>query len=99
MTRSKTEDLMAQSRCLFLFTVLPLTLGWHPTTVTENLLNLLCPRALVSSLVSTATTLFLLASVSAFLYATFYYAYMPVEMVDMPVHLQFQPCEGQTADR
>jgi len=69
MTRSKTEDLMAQS------------------------------RALVSSLVSTATTLFLLASVSAFLYATFYYAYMPVEMVDMPVHLQFQPCEGQTADR
>ena len=48
---------------------------------------------------STATTLFLLASVSAFLYATFYFAYMPVEMVDMPVYLQFQPCEGQTPNR
>ena len=56
-------------------------------------------RTLLSSLMSTATTMFLLASVSAFLYATFYYAYMPVEMVNMPVHLQFQPCEGQTANR
>ena len=65
----------------------------------ENSPTLVCPRALVSSVVSTATTLFLLASVSAFLYATFYYAYMPVEMVDMPVYLQFQPCEGQTPNR
>jgi len=54
---------------------------------------------MLSSLMSTAITIFLTVSVSVFLYATFYYAYMPVEMVDMPVHLQFQPCEGHTANR
>ena len=54
---------------------------------------------MMSSLMSTAMTIFLTVSVSVFLYATFYFAYMPVEMVDMPVHLQFQPCDGHTANR
>jgi len=54
---------------------------------------------MLSSLVSTAITMFLTVSVSVFLYATFYFAYMPVEMVDMPVHLQFQPCDGHTSNR
>jgi len=54
---------------------------------------------MLSSLMSTAITMFLTVSVSVFLYATFYFAYMPVEMVDMPVHLQFQPCDGHTANR
>merc|ERR1712130_232988 len=32
-----------------------------------------------------------------FLYATFYYAYMPMEMHHIPVHLQFQPCKDTNA--
>jgi len=38
-------------------------------------------------------------AVSVFLYGTFYYAYMPVELVNMPVSLEFEPCEGQTSAR
>jgi len=78
------------------------------STVEENLLPksrsqvdsvMNISSTMMSSLMSTAMTIFLTVSVSVFLYATFYFAYMPVEMVDMPVHLQFQPCDGHTANR
>merc|ERR1719341_1327442 len=38
-------------------------------------------------------------AVAIFLYGTYYYAYMPVELVNMPVNLEFEPCEGQTSTR
>ena len=40
---------------------------------------------MVASLLSTALTMSLVLAVSVFLYGTFYYAYMPVELVNMPV--------------
>merc|ERR1719337_781051 len=52
-----------------------------------------------ASLASTMLTMALVVAVSVFLYGTFYYAYMPTELVDMPVHLEFDPCEGQTSHR
>jgi len=54
---------------------------------------------MVASLLSTALTMSLVLAVSVFLYGTFYYAYMPVELVNMPVSLEFEPCEGQTSAR
>merc|ERR1740128_1400641 len=54
---------------------------------------------MAASLASTLLTMALVVAVSVFLYGTFYYAYMPTELVDMPVHLEFEPCEGQTTDR
>jgi len=54
---------------------------------------------MAASLLSTALTMSLVLSVSVFLYGTFYFAYMPVELVNMPVSLEFEPCEGQTSDR
>jgi len=53
----------------------------------------------VASLLSTALTMSLTLAVAIFLYGTFYYAYMPVELVNMPVNLEFEPCEGQTSTR
>jgi len=47
----------------------------------------------IMSLLSTVLTVVLILAVSIFLYGTFYYAYMPVEMHNLPVNLQFQPCE------
>ena len=47
----------------------------------------------IMSLLSTVLTVILILAVSIFLYGTFYYAYMPVEMHNLPVNLQFQPCE------
>ena len=44
------------------------------------------------SFLSTILTGVLVLALSVFLYATFYYAYMPVEMHHIPIHLQFQPC-------
>merc|ERR1712025_418720 len=49
------------------------------------------------SLLSTILTCVLVLALSVFLYATFYYAYMPMEMHHIPVHLQFQPCEDMNA--
>ena len=40
---------------------------------------------MAASLLSTALTMSLVLAVSVFLYGTFYYAYMPVELVNMPV--------------
>merc|ERR1719186_1662950 len=54
---------------------------------------------MVASLLSTALTMSLTLAVAIFLYGTFYYAYMPVELVNMPVNLEFEPCEGQTSTR
>jgi len=53
----------------------------------------------LASLLSTALTMSLTLAVAIFLYGTFYYAYMPVELVNMPVNLEFEPCEGQTSTR
>jgi len=51
----------------------------------------------VMSLLSTILTCVLVLALSVFLYATFYYAYMPMEMHHIPVHLQFQPCKDTNA--
>ena len=40
---------------------------------------------MAASLLSTAMTLYLVLAVSVFLYGTFYYAYMPVELANIPV--------------
>jgi len=47
---------------------------------------------LVSLLNTTLAGIFVLV-LSIFLYSTLYYAYMPVEMHHIPIHLQFQPCD------
>jgi len=49
------------------------------------------------SFLSTILTCVLVLALSVFLYATFYYAYMPMEMHHIPVHLQFQPCKDTNA--
>jgi len=54
---------------------------------------------MAASLLSTAMTMYLVLAVSVFLYGTFYYAYMPVELANIPVSLEFEPCEGQTSAR
>ena len=70
---------------------------------------------MASKFFSTALTMSLMLAVAIFLYGTFYYAYMPVELVNMPVSpyletfkrvcylhqvdLEFEPCEGQTSAR
>ena len=46
--------------------------------------HLFCSH-MVSSLLSTAMTMYLVLAVSVFLYGTFYYAYMPVELANIPV--------------
>ena len=40
---------------------------------------------MASKFFSTALTMSLMLAVAIFLYGTFYYAYMPVELVNMPV--------------
>ena len=57
--------------------------------------HLFCSH-MVSSLLSTAMTMYLVLAVSVFLYGTFYYAYMPVDNHTVPVSLQFEPCEADT---
>jgi len=49
------------------------------------------------SFLTTILTCVLVLALSVFLYATFYYAYMPMEMHHIPVHLQFQPCKDTNA--
>lgn len=55
--------------------------------------------ALLLSLLSTILTGVLVFAVSVFMYATFYYSYIPLEVRNLPVNLQFQPCPGHTVDR
>jgi len=50
-----------------------------------------------SAMTDTILTCVLVLALSVFLYATFYYAYMPMEMHHIPVHLQFQPCKDTNA--
>ena len=40
---------------------------------------------MAASLLSTAMTMYLVLAVSVFLYGTFYYAYMPAELANIPV--------------
>ena len=49
---------------------------------------------LVISFLSTILTLVLVFAVAVFLYATFYYAYVPVNHLKMPVIFQFEPCDS-----
>jgi len=49
--------------------------------------------SVLSSLASTLLTMVLVLAVSVFMYGTFYYAYMPLELQDLPLHFQFKPCE------
>jgi len=48
---------------------------------------------LIVSLLNTILAGVLVLVLSVFLYSTLYYAYMPVEMHHIPIHLQFQPCD------
>ena len=47
---------------------------------------------MASSLLSTAMTMYLVLAVSVFLYGTFYYAYMPVELANIPVIIWDHGC-------
>ena len=47
---------------------------------------------MVAKLLSTALTTALMLAVAIFLYGTFYYAYMPVELVNMPVSTNLYKC-------
>ena len=49
------------------------------------------------SFVSTILTLVLVLTVAIFLYATFYYAYMPVDLYKMPINFKFEPCDSTTS--
>jgi len=48
---------------------------------------------LINSALSTFLTITLVLALSVFLYGTFYYAYMPVDLRKLPINFQFQPCE------
>ena len=70
------------------------SLGRHITQGYEKSKDLADTSSqVIMSLLSTVLTVILILAVSIFLYGTFYYAYMPVEMHNLPVNLQFQPCE------
>eukprot|EP00088_Acartia_fossae_P069122 TRINITY_DN893_c0_g1_i2.p1 TRINITY_DN893_c0_g1~~TRINITY_DN893_c0_g1_i2.p1 ORF type:complete len:335 (+),score=53.88 TRINITY_DN893_c0_g1_i2:37-1041(+) len=44
---------------------------------------------------ATVLTFVLIISIAVFMYGTFYYAYMPLEMHEEPVNLQFRACPDQ----
>lgn len=46
--------------------------------------------------IATILTFILVISIAVFMYGTFYYAYMPLEMHEEPVHLNFVPCNDNT---
>jgi len=54
-------------------------------------------RQLVQSLLAAILTTSLVVSLAIFLYATFYHAYMPVEVHEENLELQFQPCDTKPA--
>merc|ERR1711971_920421 len=54
-------------------------------------------RELVHNLVAGVLTTALVLSLSIFLYATFYHAYMPVEVHEEHLQLQFIPCDTKPA--
>ena len=47
----------------------------------------------VLSLLSSVLTVVLVVTVSVFLYGTFYYAYVPIDVHQAPLDLEFSPCE------
>ena len=47
---------------------------------------------LVLNLLSSILTIFLVITVSVFLWGTFYYAYVPIDVYKVPLDLQFEPC-------
>jgi len=47
---------------------------------------------LVFSFLSSFLTIILVLTVSVFLYGTFYYAYVPIDVYKVPLDLQFEPC-------
>ena len=77
--KGKTRQLLDTSRYL----------GYSASIADISLL--ICPSSrsscsqMASSLLSTAITMYLVLAVSVFLYGTFYYAYMPVELANIPV--------------
>jgi len=54
-------------------------------------------RELVHNIVAGVLTTALVFSLSIFLYATFYHAYMPIEVHEEHVNLQFLPCDTKPA--
>jgi len=54
-------------------------------------------REVVHNLVAGVLTTSLILSLSIFLYATFYHAYMPVEVHEEELQLQFLPCDSKPA--
>merc|ERR1712038_1688158 len=54
-------------------------------------------RELVHNIVAGVLTTALVFSLSIFLYATFYHAYMPIEVHEERVNLQFLPCDTKPA--
>lgn len=49
-------------------------------------------RMMVYNSVATVLTFMLIVALSFFFYGTFYYAYMPLQVHEHPINLQFQPC-------
>jgi len=79
-----------------------LGLGPHIQAVTSDIMEYSKGKAnraaelstgLVLNLLSSLLTIILVITVSAFLWGTFYYAYVPIEVYKVPLDLQFQPCQ------
>jgi len=49
-------------------------------------------RMMIYNSVATVLTFMLIVALSFFFYGTFYYAYMPLQVHEHPINLQFQPC-------
>merc|ERR1712168_295189 len=49
-------------------------------------------RMVLYNSVATVLTFMLIVALSFFFYGTFYYAYMPLQVHEHPINLQFQPC-------
>jgi len=49
--------------------------------------------SLIYNAAATLLTFVLIIAISVFMYGTFYYAYMPLEMHALPINLQFNACE------
>ena len=86
MAKGKTRQLLDTSRYL----------GYSASIA--DILSLMYPFSrsscsqMASSLLSTAMTMYLVLAVSVFLYGTFYYAYMPVELANIPVIIWVYGC-------
>ncbi|XP_023338551.1 seipin isoform X2 [Eurytemora carolleeae] len=52
-------------------------------------------KRILYNAIASVLTFVLIISISVFMYGTFYYAYMPLEIHEEPVNLQFLPCTDQ----